>query len=165
MPVSVRIFVAGDPVTNGARIGRERGNGRRRRRHRVNRDAHRDRSRTGHARHRVGRGETMHPVRQGNRDKAPGPAAIRRRRAEQRRPVVDIHRAVRHRSAGQRQDRRIGDAVADNARVRRERGDGRGSRRRRNCHRQRRRRRPGIAGRIGRRRGKAVSAIGPAPVV
>ena len=151
--------VIGDAVAHRAAVGRERGNGRRRRRHRVNRDAHRDRSRTGNARHRVGRGETMHPVRQGNRDKAPGPACIGRRRAEQRRPVVDIHRAVRHRGAGQRQDRRIGDAVADNARVRRERGNGRGSRRRRNCHRQGRRRHPGIAGRIGRRRRQAVRTI------
>ena len=160
VPVSVRTFVVGDPVTNGARIGRERGDARRRRCHRVDRDVHRGRSRTGHARHRVGRGETMQPVRQGSCDKAPGPACIGRRRAEQRRTVVDIHRAVCDRRAGQRQDRRIGNAVADNARIRRERGDGRGSRRRRNCYRQGRRRRPGIAGCIGCRRGKAMSSIG-----
>ena len=66
----------------------------------------------------------MDPIRQGNRDEAPGPGCIRRRRAEQRRPVIDLHRAIRHRSAGQRQDRRIGDAVADNTGIRRERGDG-----------------------------------------
>ena len=101
----------------------------------------------------------MQPVRQSSYDKAPSPAGIGRRRAEQRRPVVHIHRAVRHRSAGQRQDRRIGDAVADNARVRRERGDGRNSRWRRNCHRQGRRRRPGIAGHIGRRRREGVRSI------
>ena len=90
------------------------------RRHRVDRNVHHGRSRTGHARHRVGGGETMQPVRQGNGDKIPSPAGIGRRRAEQRRAVVDIHRAVRHRRAGQRQDRRIGNAVANNARVRRE---------------------------------------------
>ena len=84
--------VIGDVVTHRAAVGRERGNGRRRRRHRVDRDVHHGRSRTGHARHRVGGGETMQPVRQGNRDKAPSPAGIGRRRAEQRRPVVDIHR-------------------------------------------------------------------------
>ena len=62
----------------------------------------------------------MDPIRQGNRGEAPGPGCIRRRRAEQRRPVVDLHGAVRHRGAGQRQDRRIGNAVADNPGVRRE---------------------------------------------
>ena len=121
-------IVVGDAVAHRAAVGRERGNGRCRRRRGVDRDAHRRRSCTGNARHRIGRGEAMHPVRQGNRDKAPGAACIRRRRAEQRRPVVDIHRAVRHRRAGQRQDRRIGNAVADNTRVRRERGDGRSRR-------------------------------------
>ena len=85
------------------------------------------RSGTGHASHRVGCGELMEPVRQGSRDKVPGPAGIRRRRAQQRCPVVDFHRAVRHRSAGQRQDRRIGNAIADNAGVRRERVDPRSS--------------------------------------
>ena len=63
------------------------------------------------------------PSGKGSRGKAPGPACVRRRGAQQRRPVVDLHRAVRHRSAGQRQDRRIGNAVADNAGVGRERGD------------------------------------------
>ena len=56
--------VIGDAVADRAAVGRERGDGRRRRRHRVDRDVHHGRSRTGHARHRVGRGETMHPVRQ-----------------------------------------------------------------------------------------------------
>ena len=46
------------------------------------------------------------------------PRCIRRRRAKQRCPVIDIHRAVRHCSSGQRQDRRIGNAIADNAGVR-----------------------------------------------
>ena len=66
----------------------------------------------------------MDAIGQGNRGEAPGAGCIRRRRAEQRRPVVDVHRAVCHSSAGQRQDRRVGNAVADNTRIRRERGDG-----------------------------------------
>ena len=45
----------------------------------------------------------MRAVRQSARGIAPGPAGIGRRRAEQRRPVIDIHRAVGHRLAGQRQ--------------------------------------------------------------
>ena len=47
----------------------------------------------------------MHPIWQGNSDKAPGPAAIRRRCAEQRCTVKDLDRTVRHGAAAQRQDR------------------------------------------------------------
>ena len=81
------------------------------------------------------------PSGKGTVTKLQAPLALAVARAEQRRPVVHIHRCVRHRRAGQRQDRRIGDAVADNAGVRRERGNGRSTRWRRNCHRQGRRRR------------------------
>ena len=56
-------IVIGDVVTHRAPIGRERGNARCHRRRRVNRHTHRDRSRTGNARHRVGRGETMRAAR------------------------------------------------------------------------------------------------------
>ena len=80
--------------------------------------------------HRVSRGEAVDPVGQGNRGEGPGPGCIRRCRAEQRRTVVDLHCAVCHSGAGQRQDRRIGNAVADNPGVRRERGDGWSTRRR-----------------------------------
>ena len=152
--------VIGDVVAHRAAVGRERGDARCRRRHRINRDAHRDRSRTGHARHRVGRGETMRPVRQSSCDKAPGPAAIGRRRAEQRRPVVDIHRCCSPppcRSASAYC--RIGNVVADSAlSVENEVmvGAPGGAV---NCHRQGRRRHPGIAGRIGCRRRQAVRAV------
>ena len=130
---------------------------------RVDGHAQRRRSRTGIARHRVGRGQQVRTVRQRCSCIRPGPAAVGRCATQQRHTVVDIHRAVRHRTAGQRQRVVIGDAVAHRATVGRERGDGRGSRWRRNCHRQGCRRRPGIAGRIGRRRGQAVRAIRPAP--
>ena len=64
------------------------------------------------------------------------------------------------RRAGQRQGIVIGDAVADDAAVGRERGDGRGNRGGRvDGDAQRARGRAGIAGSIGRRGGQAVGAI------
>ena len=94
--------------------------------------------------------------------------------AEQRRTVIDLDRAVGFRRAGERQRIVIGDAVADDAAVGRERGDGRGNR---GCrvdgHAQRGRGHAGIAGRIGGSGGQAVGAIrqgrsgvapGPCPV-
>ena len=65
------------------------------------------------------------PFGQRRRRIAPGPAAVGRRAAEQRRAVVDLDRAVGLRRAGQGQRIVVGDAVADRAAVGRERGDGR----------------------------------------
>ena len=150
-----------DPVTNGARIGRERGDARRHRRRGVDRDAQRRRRRPGIAgRIARRRRQAVRAVRQRRRRIAPGPAAVGHRAAQQRRTVKDLDRGVGLRRAGQRQRVVIGDAVAHRAAVGRERGNGRRHRRRRvNRHAQRRRRRPGIAGRIGRRRRQAVRAV------
>ena len=71
----------------------------------------------------------MGAVRQRCGGVAPGAAAVGGRAAEQRGAVIDLDRAVGFRRAGQRQHRRIGDAVADGAAVGRERGDGRRDRR------------------------------------
>ena len=102
----------------------------------------------------------MAAIRQDRRGVAPGPGPARHRAAEQRRTVIDLDRAVGFRRAGQRQRVVIGDAVADDAAVGRERGDGgRGRRRRVDGDVQRARGHPGIAGGIGCRRGQAVAAI------
>ena len=103
---------------------------------------------------------------QDRRGVAPGPCAARQRAAEQRRTVIDLDRAVGFRRAGQRQRIVIGDAVADDAAVGRERGDrgyGRGCRV--DGHVQRARGHPGIAGGIGCGGGQAVGAIGRTAVV
>ena len=103
---------------------------------------------------------------QDRRGVAPGPCPARQRAAEQRRTVIDLDRAVGFRRAGQRQRIVIGDAVADDAAVGRERGDGRGNRRGRvDGDAQRARGHPGIAGGIGRGGGQAVGAIGRTAVV
>ena len=102
----------------------------------------------------------MAAIRQDRRGVAPGPCPARQRAAEQRRTVIDLDRAVGFRRAGQRQRIVIGDAVADDAAVGRERGDGRGSRGRRvDGHVQRARGHAGVAGGIGCRGGQAVAAI------
>ena len=67
----------------------------------------------------------MAAIRQDRRGVAPGPCPARQRAAEQRRTVIDLDRAAGLRRAGQRQRIVIGDAVADDAAVGRERGDGR----------------------------------------
>ena len=105
-------------------------------------------------------GQAVGAIRQGRRGVAPGPCPVRQRAAEQRRTVIDLDRAVGFRRAGQRQRIVIGDAVADDAAVGRERGDRRGNRGRRvDGHAQRARGHPGIAGGIGCRGGQAVAAI------
>ena len=107
----------------------------------------------------------MHPVWQRNCGEVPAPACICCRSTEKLRAVVDGHRAVCDRAAGQCDDCRVGDAIADHARIRRERGNGRHSWRSRNCNGQGRRRRPGIAGRIGRGRCQVVQPVRSAAVV
>ena len=62
---------------------------------------------------------------------APGAAAVGGGAAEQRGAVIDLHRGVGFRRAGQRQGIVIGDAVAHDTAVGRERGDARGNRGRR----------------------------------
>ena len=154
--------VIGDAVADDAAVGRERGDRGRARRRRVDGDAQRARGHPGIA-GGIGRrgGQAVAAIRQGRRGVAPGPAAARHRAAEQRRAVIDLDRAVGLRRAGQRQRVVIGDAVADDAAVGRERGDRRRSRRRRvDGDRQRARGHAGIAGGIGRRRRQAVAAIG-----
>ena len=103
----------------------------------------------------------MGAVRQRRRCVGPGAAAIGHHAAEQRRPVIDLDRAVGFRRAGQGQRIVIGDPVTHRAAIRRERGDARRHRRRGvDGHGQRRRGRTGIAGCIGCGRGQAVGAVG-----
>ena len=68
-------------------------------------------------------GQAVAAIRQHRRGVAPGPCSARQRAAQQRRAVEDLDRAVGFRRAGQRQRIVIGDAVADDAAVGRERGD------------------------------------------
>ena len=68
-------------------------------------------------------GQAVAAIRQDRRGVAPGPCSARQRTAEQRRTVIDLDRAVGLCRAGQRQRVVIGDAVADDAAVGRERGD------------------------------------------
>ena len=125
-------IVIGDAVADDAAVGRERGDGGRGRRRRVDGDAQRARGHPGVAGSISRRGrQAVAAIRQGRRGVAPGPCPARQRTAEQRRAVVDLDRAVGLRRAGQRQRIVIGDAVADDAAVGRERGDGRRGRRRR----------------------------------
>ena len=63
----------------------------------------------------------MGAIRQGAGGETPRPAGVGRRRAEQRRAVVDVHRAVGRGRASQRQRVVIGDVVAHRAAVGRER--------------------------------------------
>ena len=154
--------VIGDAVADHAAVGRERGDGRGHRRRRVDGHAQRRRGRAGIA-GRIGRRrrQAVGAVGQRRGGVAPGPAAVGRGAAEQRRAVKDLDRAVGLRRAGQRQRVVIGDVVADRAAVGRERGDARGRRRRRiDGHAQRAGGRAGVAGGIGRRRGEAVGAVG-----
>ena len=120
----------GDAVADHAAVGRERGDGRGDRRHRVDRDRQgRSRPRWYCRPHRWRWPSSCGAARQVPRGVGPGAAAVGGGRAEQRGAVIDLDRAVGLRRAGQRQHRRIGDAVADHAAVGRERGDGRGDRR------------------------------------
>ena len=105
-------------------------------------------------------GQAVAAIRQDRRGVAPGPCSARQRTAEQRRTVIDLDRAAGLRRAGERQRIVIGDAVADDAAVGRERGDrGCGRGRRVDGHVQRARGHPGIAGSISCRGGQAVAAI------
>ena len=124
--------VIGDAVADDAAVGRERGDRGRSRRRRVDGDAQRARGHAGIA-GGIGRRrrQAVAAIRQDRRGVAPGPGPARHRAAEQRRAVVDLDRAVGLRRAGQRQRVVIGDAVADDAAVGRERGDRGCSRRRR----------------------------------
>ena len=70
-------------------------------------------------------------VGQGRGGEAPGAGAVGGGAAEQRGAVIDLHRAVGFRRAGERQGIVIGDAVTHRAAVGRERGDARGNRGRR----------------------------------
>ena len=89
-------------------------------------------------------------IRQDRRGVAPGPCPARQRAAEQRRTVIDLDRAASLRRAGERQRVVIGDAVADDAAVGRERGDGRRNRCNRiNCDGEYRGRSADISGSIG----------------
>ena len=73
----------GDAVTNGARIGRERGDARCRRRRRVNRNAQCRRRRAGIAgRIARRRGQVVRAVRQRRRRITPRPAAVGRHRPQ-----------------------------------------------------------------------------------
>ena len=123
---------ARDPVTDGARIGRERGDGRSHRRRRVDGHAQRRRGCTGIG-GRIGRRrrQAVRTVRQRRGRVSPGAAAVGDRTAQQGGAVKHLDRAVGLRRAGQRQRGVIGDAVADRAAVGRERGDGRRRRRHR----------------------------------
>ena len=161
VPVSVSVLSVGDAVAHRTAVGRERGDGRRHRRRRVDRHAQRRRRRAGIAgRIRGRRGQAVRAVRQRRRRIAPGPAAVGHHAAQQGCAIKDLDRCVGLRRAGQRQRIVIGDAVAHRAAVGRERGDGRRHRRRRvDGHAQRGRRRAGIAGRIGGRGGQAVRAV------
>ena len=96
----------------------------RNRRRRIDGHGQRSRGRTGVA-GGIGRrrGQAVGAIGQRRRGIAPGAAAVGRRAAEQRRAVVDLDRAVGFRRAGQRQRVVVGDAVADDAAVGRERGD------------------------------------------
>ena len=76
-----------------------------------------------------GGGQAVGAVAQRWRGVAPGAGAARGDAAEQRRPVIDLDRAVGLRRAGERQRIVIGDVVAHHPAVGRERGDGRGNRR------------------------------------
>ena len=103
-------------------------------------------------------------VGEGRRGVAPGPCSVGGGAAEQRGAVIDLDRAVGFRRAGERQRIVIGDAVADDAAVGRERGDRRGRRGRGvDGDAQRARGRAGIAGSIGGRGGQAVAAVRRAP--
>ena len=160
-------IVIGDAVADHAAVGRERGDGRGNRGGRVDGHVQRGRGRAGIA-GGIGRrgGQAVAAVRQGRRGVAPGPCPVRRRAAEQRRAVIDLDRAVGFRRAGERQRIVIGDAVADDAAVGRERGDrGHGRGCRVDGDAQRGRGHAGIAGGIGGRGGQAVAAIRQTAVV
>ena len=74
-------IVIGDAVAHHAAVGRERGNGRRNRRGRVDGDAQRARGHPGIAgRIGGGGGQAVAAVRQGRRGVAPGPCPARQRR-------------------------------------------------------------------------------------
>ena len=87
----------------------------------VDGNRHRRRGRTGIAGH-IGRrgGQIVSAVNQSCCRISPGPAAVGRRRAQQRRPVIDLDRAVGFRTAGQRQRVVVGDVVAHHPAVGRE---------------------------------------------
>ena len=149
-------------------VGRDRGR-------RVDGDAQRARGHPGIAGSIGCRGgQAVAAIRQDRRGVAPGPCPARQRAAEQRRAVIDLDRAAGFRRAGKRQRIVIGDAVADDAAVGRERGDGRGNRGGGvDGDAQRARGHAGIAGSIGCRGRQAVAAIrqgrrgvapGPCPV-
>src|ERR1017187_9837911 len=74
----------GDAVAHRAAVGRERGDGGRRRHVGIHGHAQRARGRTGRTRYRIGRREAVASVAQGPGRVAPGSAGIGHRRAEQR---------------------------------------------------------------------------------
>ena len=123
---------ARDLVTDGACIGRERGDARGHWRCGVNGHAQRRRGRTGIggriARRRC---QAVRAVGQRRRRIAPGAAAVGDCAAQQGGAVKHLHRGVRFRRSGQRQRGIIGDAVAGRAAVGRERRDTRRRRRHR----------------------------------
>src|ERR1019366_8715998 len=144
-----------------ATVGRERDDRGRRRHVGIPGHAQRARGHAGIAGNISGSGgQVVGAVAQRRGGEAPGPAAVRSGVAQQRRPVIDLDRAVGFRRAGQRQDIHIGDAVAHHATVGRERDD-RGRRRHVGIHghAQRARGHAGGAGHVGGGGGQAVGGI------
>src|ERR1019366_116716 len=156
-----RRAVVGDVIANGAAVGRERGDGRGNRGHRIDGHAQRRRGNAGVA-GRIGGGgsQIMGAVAQRRRGVAPGAAAVGSGAAQQRGAVIDLNRAVGFRRAGQGRRAVVGDVIANGAAVGRERGDGRGNRGHRiDGHAQRRRGNAGVAGHIGGGRGQIMGAV------
>ena len=129
VPVSVRTFVIGDAIANGAAVGRERGDARGNRRRRIDGHAQRGRGHAGIA-GRIGRrrGQAVGAIGERRGGEAPGPCPARNRAAEQRGAIIDLDGAVGFRRTGQRQRIVVGDVVANGAAVGRERGNARGDR-------------------------------------
>ena len=106
------------------------------------------------------RGQAVGAVGERRGGVAPGPAGVCCRAAEQRRTVIDLDRALASAVPVRVRSLALVTPITHRAPIGRERGDARCHRRRGvDGHAHRRRGDTGIAGRIGRRRGQAVSAV------